>query len=237
MKLGIISDIHGNLEALETVLKKLEREKVQEIVCLGDIVGYGANPNECCELVRKHCSTVVLGNHDEWAVRLPDRGFVNRNVWESILWTAKNIEEKHRQYFSTLPLIMHSGNLIFTHSTPANPQHWDYITDRTSASKYFQYVEGKLCFVGHSHLPGIYNDHGEQDGGDAAAHARGTIVNVGSVGQPRDGNAASCFCVYDSEATPAVRLLRIPYDVEQAAHKIIHAGIPPFFASRLSKGF
>src|SRR5579863_7430071 len=237
MKLGIISDIHSNLEALETVLKKLEREKVEEIVCLGDIVGYGANPNECCELIRKHCSVVILGNHDEWAVRPPDRGFVNRNVWESILWTAKNIEEKHREYFATLPLIVHRDNLIFTHSTPLNPQHWDYITDRVSASKYFQYVEGKLCFVGHSHLPGIYMCNCDKQEGELSALPEGSIINVGSVGQPRDGNAASCFCVYDSNATPQVRIMRLPYDVPQAASKIFQAGIPPFFASRLSKGF
>jgi len=237
MKLGIISDIHGNLEALETVLKKLEREKVEEIVCLGDIVGYGANPNECCDLIRKHCSVVILGNHDEWAVRSPDRGFVNRNVWESILWTAKNIEEKHREYFAALPLIVHRENLIFTHSTPLNPQHWDYITDRASASKYFQYVEGKLCFVGHSHLPGIYNDYAGGGEDDTTTQSKGCIVNVGSVGQPRDGNAASCFCVYDSNATPQVKLLRVSYNVAQAASKIFQTGIPPFFASRLSKGF
>jgi predicted phosphodiesterase len=237
MKLGIISDIHSNLEALETVLKKLEREKVEEIVCLGDIVGYGANPNECCELVRKNCSVVILGNHDEWAVRPPDRGFVNRNVWESILWTAKNIEEKYREYFATLPLIVHRKDIVFTHSTPLNPQHWDYITDKASASKYFQYVEGKICFVGHSHLPGIYNDYGAEDVDDPAIQPKGCIVNVGSVGQPRDGNAASSYCIYDSQVKPQCKLLRVSYDVTQATNKILQAGIPPFFASRLSKGF
>jgi len=244
MKLGIISDIHGNLEALETVLKKLERLNVDEVICLGDIVGYGANPNECCELVREHCSVVVLGNHDEWALHPPDRGVVGANVWQSILWTANALDESHRQYFASLPLIRHRGNLIFVHAAPVEPQRWDYITNQTSAMKYFPYVAEKICFVGHSHLPGIYYiddlQHNVTETSDfmqVNAAGKGAIINIGSVGQPRDGNATSSFCVYDSDVIPPAKIIRLGYDVKVAGEKIINVGLPRFFAVRLEKGF
>ena len=113
MRTAVISDIHGNLEALEAVLKRIEKERVDEIVCLGDIVGYGPNPNECLSLIRSTCVLVVLGNHDEWVLRRPDHSRVPEAVWQSILWTAGIVEDQHKVWISGLPLIVHRDREIF----------------------------------------------------------------------------------------------------------------------------
>ncbi len=227
MRTAIISDIHANIEALDAMLRAVEKQRVDRVVCLGDIVGYGPDPNACIERVRSVCATVVLGNHDEWVSRPPDYASVAESVWQSIQWTARVVREEHRIYLASLPLIVHDDAGVLVHSAPTHPSAWEYIIDFSSAARYFSVLEKGTCFVGHSHIPGVYR----QESG-------ATIVNVGSVGQPRDGNPAACALILDDGRIDDQRFtfLRAEYDTEATARKIVDQALPDYFAYRLGKG-
>jgi predicted phosphodiesterase len=232
MRLAIISDIHANLEALTAVLQRIDRERIDEIVCLGDIVGYGPDPGACIDLVRARCSTVVLGNHDEWAITPPPYETVPEAIWQSIVWTAPRISEDHRAYLSTLPLVAHGENLMYVHSAPGHPHRWDYIVDEAGAARNFIAVQGGVCFVGHSHIPGIYPSE------DHVMAAKRCIVNVGSVGQPRDHDISACFAIHDTAriGEGCTLIARVPYDHSVTRSKIEATDLPHYFSYRLSVG-
>ncbi len=231
MRLAIISDIHGNLEALTAVLARIERERVDEIVCLGDTVGYGPDPGPCIDLVRSTCRVAVLGNHDEWAITSPRYDAVPEAVWQSILWTAPRMNDGQLAYLASLPLVAHGDRLMFVHSSPVRPHGWSYILDEVSAARNFSAVKEGICFVGHSHFPGIYPS------GDPPEERR-YIVNVGSVGQPRDGDPRACFVIYDSTRLDDKRItiMRVDYDSSPTQEKIRATDLPQYFAYRLSVG-
>jgi diadenosine tetraphosphatase ApaH/serine/threonine PP2A family protein phosphatase len=241
MKWAILSDVHGNLEALQAVIEDLRRERPERVVFLGDAVGYGANPNECLLLIRERTEWVVAGNHDYGAVGLTDVSYFNSAAKAAILWTRKKLSEEGSAFLRGLPLLRQVAGITFVHATPHAPGEWNYIFTFPEAEEAFRAMVGELAFIGHSHSPLILAKKG--DGKvtvfekEEATLEKGMryIMNVGSVGQPRDGNPQAAYGLYD-EAGGEYRLKRVSYDIQTAQKKIISAGLPRSLALRLSLG-
>ncbi len=232
MKYAIISDIHSNLEALQKALDIIDEKNVDEIICLGDVVGYGANPNECVEIVRQRCSTVILGNHDAAALDTSSAKDFNVIARKAVLWTANALEEDSRKFLSLLPYTQQKESLLFVHASPHTPELWDYIIDVEDAVSALRYVTEKLCFIGHTHVPGIFSKNGRAK---TITTDEQFIINVGSIGQPRDGNPMLAFGILDSTAWE-YELIRSKYDIQRAADKIYEAGLPEELGYRLMYG-
>lgn len=232
MKYAIISDIHSNLEALQKALTIIDEKKVDEIICLGDVVGYGANPNECVELIRSRCSAVVLGNHDAAALNTALAYDFNAIARRAVIWTSEQLTNENKGYLSSLPMTIQTENILFVHSSPEAPEAWDYIIDPDEASQALQNVEEQICFIGHTHVPGIYSLRGRAK---HISRDEQFIVNVGSIGQPRDGNPKLSFGIFDS-TTWEFELVRSEYDIQKAAEKIYAAKLPEELGNRLMYG-
>lgn len=240
MRYGIFADIHGNLEALETVIKAYAKENIDQYVCAGDIVGYGSNPKKCLQLVKNLKAIVVAGNHDYAVCGLSDISHFSLPAREAVLWTKKQLVETELSYLSSLPLTITKEKFIVVHSSLNSPLDWHYITDKSSACQSFTSQETPLCFVGHSHVPGIFLEENRQiiaSPQDKIKFKIGIkyIINVGSVGQPRDGNPKACYTVYDTE-TNLLEIKRMGYNLEITQEKIIKAGLPQILAERLAGG-
>ena len=236
MRSGIISDVHSNLEAFTAVLSRLDESGIDRIVCLGDIVGYGADPVECLELTEEKCEIVLAGNHD-YAVggKHSVSGF-NPDAAEAITWTRNVISGSWDEYLSSLPLIYEEEGIVFVHASPHKPERWSYIVSRQDAISEFRYFKKSAAFVGHSHIAGIYCHDGDTfDAEVILDENKRYIINVGSVGQPRDGNPSASFAVYDYD-TKKISIERVEYDYKSAAKKILEAGLPSYLGSRLELG-
>ncbi|CUS78100.1 Predicted phosphodiesterase [Candidatus Kryptonium thompsonii] len=235
MRIAIISDIHSNLEALTKAFEIIDTKNVDEIVCLGDIVGYGANPNECVELIKKRVKYVVIGNHD-YAVAVDPNEllYFSAHARESDLWTRDVLTKENLDFLKSLPFTISFKDLLFVHSSPAQPREWEYIFTEVQAKVQFPYFKEKICFIGHSHLPGVFPETGSYNG----KLDRNTryIINVGSVGQPRDGDWRLCFGIFDTN-TWTYEEIRAEYDVEKASNKIIQNGLPKVLAKRILVGW
>jgi len=224
MRMAVFSDIHSNLEALEGVLKRIEKEKVDYIYCLGDIVGYGPNPNECIELVKSATDKVVIGNHDSAVINQTDILLFNSYARESTEWTRRIISDNNYEYLLGLPLKISENNMLFVHSTPLIPEDWNYVLTQYGAEKQFNYFTEMICFIGHSHRPEVFRSIDDR-----------LLVNSGSVGQPRDGNPDSCFVIYDSDKN-SYEFIREKYDIKAVYKKIVKAGLNEFLGERLLFG-
>ncbi len=241
MRWAIIADIHGNLEALIAVKQELLKEEVTRIAFLGDVVGYGANPNECVELLSEFGAVTVAGNHDWAAVGLTSSAYFNPVARHAVVWTSEILTEDHRRWIEGLPLVGHEAEFTYVHGTPFEPEAWHYIFSLHDALESFQAFSEKICFVGHSHAPVAVK---EQGGRVRAVDVRALkieddgryIINVGSVGQPRDGNPMAAYGIFDCEEN-LFFLRRVPYDVEGAQRKILDAGLPRELAHRLGQGW
>jgi diadenosine tetraphosphatase ApaH/serine/threonine PP2A family protein phosphatase len=241
MRYGIFSDIHGNLEALEAVLEELDRRQVDKRICLGDVVGYGPNPNECVELVRERADLVLAGNHDHAAIGRVDTTYFNIYARQAVEWTARQLTPESRAFLESLPFEQVMDDFTVVHSTPEEPERWDYLTSIGDALRNFPKFRGQACFIGHSHVPIIV---AMRANGECAVERRNPlhfvdgeryIINVGSVGQPRDMNPDAAFGIYEDDARK-YELCRVPYDVAATQKKIINAGLPYFLAERLERG-
>jgi diadenosine tetraphosphatase ApaH/serine/threonine PP2A family protein phosphatase len=237
---AIVSDIHANLEALDAVLADLERHKPASIVCLGDFVGYGASPNECIAKLRPIIEHGLVGNHDLAAcgrLRLSD---FNPNAASAARWTEEALTPEHREYLRGLPYSAAWRNALLVHASPAQPEDWHYVLSIADAQDELAAFTEPICFIGHSHYPGVFDQQGE--------HVRYTrtpevriekghryLVNVASVGQPRDGDQRAGYMLYD-EAAGILTHVRIEYDVQGAMQRIKDAGLPRFLAERLQWG-
>ena len=237
---AIVSDIHANLEALEAVLADIEKHKPASMVCLGDFVGYGASPNECIDRLRPLIEHGLIGNHDLAAVgklRLTD---FNSNAAAAARWTEDALTEEHREYLRALPFTVKWRNTLLVHSSPAQPEDWHYVLSIHDAQDELAAFTETLCFIGHSHYPGVFDQQGD--------HVRYTrtpevriekghryLVNVASVGQPRDGDPRAGYLLYD-EAAGILKHVRIEYDVQGAMKRIRDAGLPRFLSERLQWG-
>lgn len=243
MKYGIISDIHSNFEALGEVLNNLE--KVDEIICLGDIVGYGANPNYCIEKVKKLNCKCVGGNHDFGVLGKLSINYFNYAARDAILWTSRQLKNDNINFLLSLnKKIELKGNIFAVHGSPQNPM-LEYILNKNTASIIFSKFNFKICFVGHSHLAGCFsfNENNQKvdyinfsNGGSIEIHKnKRYIINSGSVGQPRDGNPKASYGIYNQKYG-IVNIYRVPYPINLTKDKIINAGLPTSLADRLSYG-
>jgi predicted phosphodiesterase len=241
MKYAIISDIHGNTEALHAVLKDIKKHGADEIVCLGDIVGYGADPNECVEAIRNASTRVVAGNHDWAAVGKLGLDYFNAAAKRAAEWTGEVLTEDNRVYLEDLPLtIAEKKNFLMVHSSPSAPEQWMYVFHPGQAAGEFCAFTQPICFIGHTHQPAVFTDNGGFFLGQGLADFRmgvGTrhIVNVGSVGQPRDGNPKAAYCLFESEEL-WVKIRRVEYDVALSSLKIVQNKLPRSLAERLPLG-
>lgn len=240
MKYAILSDIHGNLEALTAVLEKTGKLGVDGHLCLGDLVGYGADPNAVAEIVRDTCQLTIRGNHDHAAVDPREEAHFNTWAVQAIRWTRDELTEENLAFLEGLEYSGHLDDALFVHASPGEPERWRYILSPQAAAAEFDAFEESFCFIGHSHVPMLVlrTEIGTSELLDQEvalpAGAR-VLMNVGSVGQPRSGNPEACFAVLDLEDRSA-RLVSVPYDVQAARKKIIGAGLPRFLGDRLLLG-
>jgi predicted phosphodiesterase len=232
MKYAIISDIHSNLEALTKALEIIDHRSVDEIICLGDIVGYGANPNECIALISQRCSAVIKGNHDEALLNQSITMHFTEDARSAIVWTRKQISEEYISYLRTLTLSIRKENLLFVHATPCYPEQWKYILEANTAVNALQCFSESLCFIGHTHAPAIFSTVGQVR---SVTKGERYLVNVGSVGQPRDRIPDLSFGIFDTE-TWSYENIRSQYDVKTAVHKILNSDLPPRLGYRLLMG-
>ncbi|KPJ60021.1 MAG: hypothetical protein AMJ46_08805 [Latescibacteria bacterium DG_63] len=240
MKYAIISDIHSNLEALQAVLKKVDSIGVDQILCPGDIVGYGANPNECIDIIRDRASVILCGNHDHAAVGSTKIEFFNPHAKEAILWTQEVLRPDCAEFLKSLPYTASVDGAFFVHSSPCEPEKWNYILQPADALNEFKCFEGDICFVGHSHFALVFVKEGDSceralPSSFQLKKDRRYIVNVGSVGQPRDHSPAASFATLEI-SKEIVQFHRVDYDCHLACEKILKAGLPSFLAERLLVG-
>jgi predicted phosphodiesterase len=231
MRIAIISDIHSNLEALKAVLQEAKIIGYDDLICLGDIVGYGPDPEPCLDIVFENAKMIIKGNHEQAVVNPESLYKFNVYARESILWTIENISEKYFRFLNYLKYDYSCDNIQYVHSSPSNPGDWDYISNYHDASRYFSVMNEKLCFVGHSHVAGIY----KQKDFEIFSAKNKSIINVGSVGQPRDGNSESSFGIFDLDKWNYTNY-RVEYDIEKTREKILKNKLPVFLADRLLKG-
>jgi diadenosine tetraphosphatase ApaH/serine/threonine PP2A family protein phosphatase len=245
VKYAIYSDVHGNLEALEAVLAHAQREQTGFYLCLGDVIGYGANPNECVERVRGLDPGVCLrGNHDAAVIDARERAFFHEVALEGIHFSALHLTPENADYLRTLPYVYREHpRMMAVHASPYRPEAWEYVLDHLGAERAFEAMNpARVAFIGHSHAPVVFIDDGNvqrypADGSLTLDLKRNRyVMNVGSVGQPRDGNPDASYVVYDDE-TDTVIHHRVRYDREKAAEKILRAGLPPVLAERLLIGY
>ncbi|MCZ6776435.1 MAG: metallophosphoesterase family protein [Ignavibacteria bacterium] len=232
MRLAILSDIHANLSALTSVLAFLDTNEVDEIYCLGDVVGYGPFPNECADLVIKRCTATVMGNHESGLLGKTPLDQFNKPGQKALRWTEKQITTQHLTYLSSLPLVTVEHGLTFVHASPSRPAEWTYVLTLTEVQESFYAFSTQICFIGHTHIPIVV---GEDLSIDAFRQGSRFLINVGSVGQPRDGNPKTSFGLLDTEAW-SYRLIRLQYDVHETANAIIKRGLPKVLARRLLDG-
>ena len=225
MKTAFISDIHSNLEAFEAVLEDIKQKKIRRILCLGDIVGYGADPNECVEIVKKMKIPCIKGNHDSCCVDFHGIESFNYIAQEAVRWTNKALKRNNIAFLKKLPETMAKEGVFMAHGSPRDPLN-EYVYESMSAwdAKEFFSIAGKdVIAMGHTHVPFVKRFGSK------------VIFNPGGVGQPRDNNPKASYAVFDSK-TRNVRIERVDYDIKKAAGKIIKARLPSFLATRLYLG-
>lgn len=239
MKTAIISDIHGNFDALQAVLADLESEGAERLVCLGDVVGYGAEPRECVQTLIERDVLTVAGNHDYAAIGKTNINYFNAYAKEATLWTRKVCTDAEKDWLRGLPLVEHLDEFTMVHGTLYAPELFDYILTTYDAYLSLQLLEKPICFLGHSHVPinFVWDDviSFNYDRELELAPNTKMLVNVGSVGQPRDDNPDASYALYDGDAKK-VLIRRVAYDVEAAAEKIRKAGLPGALGERLMVG-
>ena len=238
MKIAVISDIHANLEALEACLAKLDELKPDKLVCLGDMVDYCAQPNECIELIRNNSDIVILGNHDEAQFNHELIEGFSENAYLSSVHTRTVIKPEYVEYFKTLPYSYSIENLLFVHASPLTVPEYSYILTPETAKFNFKSFSENICFIGHSHRPVIFKEHGsnvfETESVNKEEKFR-YIINAGSIGQPRDGDPRLSFGFFDTENYNYINY-RVNYPVENASKKIMLENLPVFLAERILKG-
>jgi predicted phosphodiesterase len=236
---AIIGDVHSNSEALEAVLEAIKRDKADALLCVGDVVGYGAEPGRCIKIVREATNTIVAGNHDYGAVNKTDIEYFNPEAREAVLWTSRQLSQEESQYLSNLPLVVEKDNLTLVHGSLHIPELFTYIRTFYDAELCFRGLKNEVCFVGHSHVPvAIVRDGTIKAIADpevSLLKSSKAIINVGSVGQPRDRNPKACYVLYDTEKK-LVKFRRVEYDIVKTSAKIIKAGLPVFNAERIRWG-
>ncbi len=245
MRLMIFSDIHGNLDALQKVLKDSSKYDVHRAICLGDLVGYGPYPNECIEIVRnlKNCRCLA-GNHDVAALWQSSPYGMSKTAKEAILWTMDQLSSANKAYLASLPDRIDLNKMTFVHANPYNPKGWRYVMDRKYALRSFAATRSRFIFIGHSHRPLVISKKHwlavsiETITGDTKRLVndnRRRIVNCGSVGQPRDDDPRASYLIYDTRKR-TLHFHRVEYDVQKTVQAIGDANLPAVLGRRIVKG-
>jgi len=239
MRYAVIADIHANLEAFQAVLADAKAMNCTHYACLGDVVGYNANPKECLDTVREMGMPCVKGNHDEYCSSETDLEGFNPHAAEAINWTRNQLTMDDRKWLRELRYIRLVASFSIVHATLDGPQRWGYVFDKLAAAASFTYQNTSVCFFGHTHVPVAFIRDAVVRGGTYSKFkvepGKKYFVNVGSVGQPRDGNPKAAYVVYDlDEGT--IELRRLDYDMPATQAKILAAGLPPRLAERLAQG-
>ncbi|MBM3305990.1 MAG: metallophosphoesterase family protein [Candidatus Aminicenantes bacterium] len=245
MRYLIFTDIHGNLEALLAMFKSIQKKRIDRYIFLGDLVGYGASPNEVIQKITAlKPLSIIRGNHDKAVSGLDSVQTFNPIAASAIFWTKRNITPKNLEFLTRLkqgPEIV-DGIITICHGAPFDEDY--YIFGEFDAAEAFQDIQTPVCFFGHTHFPYVYSSSdGSKEGTFVEGNAfeirleKGVryLINPGSVGQPRDRNSRAAFAVYDTD-TRIVKFLRVEYDIEGAKKRIIAEGLPPALAERLSLG-
>jgi diadenosine tetraphosphatase ApaH/serine/threonine PP2A family protein phosphatase len=242
MRIGLLSDIHANLEALDAVLEHLKTQTPDALVCLGDFVGYGPDPNECVDRLRGRLEVAVLGNHDQAAIG--GRPFDDFNLYAqaAIVWTEQVLTPGARAYLAALPARAEAGGALLVHGSPRQPVD-EYIFDTRTARASFIADGFRIAFVGHTHQPAVFVERNHRVSARgilpevplSLAPTHRYIVNVGSVGQPRDMDPRAACAVFDSAAR-TVTLHRVSYPVDETQRKMEAAGLPVPLIERLALG-
>lgn len=224
MEIAFISDIHSNFEALSAVMIDIKKRNITKIFCAGDIVGYGANPNECInELIRNNV-TLVQGNHDYNALTLSELYLFNDFAREALMWTNKQLTEQSKEFLSSLPKFFNKECFYLVHGSPKDPIHeymYPFLPDLESQ---FLLINKNVLVTGHTHLPLIKKFKNNK-----------ILINPGSVGQPRDGDKRASYAIYDTSTNDA-KIVRVEYDIIKAMKKIVDNKLPRFLAERLETG-
>lgn len=239
MRYAVISDIHANLHALQAVLDDARTQNIEGYICIGDIVGYNAYPVECLRIIRELNCTVVKGNHDHYCSSEDELIGFHPLAADVVHWTRDQLNEDDKQFLRDLPYTARIKTFTIVHSTLDMPEKWGYVFDELEAEANFTYQRTSLCFFGHTHVPLAF-----EKTMDIRCHlyeniklslGRKYFVNVGSVGQPRDGNHDAAYVVYDMKKS-TIDLRRVPYDLAGAQQRIRDAGLPERLAARLEQG-
>ena len=241
MRVLLITDIHANLVALEAVIKDVG--EVDAVWCLGDVVGYGPRPNECCAWVAEHAAITVVGNHDWASLGRLDLHDFNESARQSTAWTIDQLTEQWKAWLDALPNRYIEGETTLVHGSPRHPV-WEYLLRPAQAVANFEHFDTDICFVGHTHAPVIFQEtlvrHGEPGypppPNEPIALTTGRyIVNPGSVGQPRDGDPRAAYAIYDPEARQ-IEFRRLAYDVALTQRQMREANLPERLIARLAMG-
>ena len=239
MKYALLGDIHANLEALEVVLKDAKEHGVEKYACVGDVVGYNANPVECMGIVRDLGCTTVRGNHDHYCSHAENLNGFHPLAADVVDWTRKQLNAEQQEWLRKLKFVAPVESFTIVHSTLDTPEMWGYVFDKLEAEANFNYQTTTLCFYGHTHVPlafeksdtvrfGLYSKI-------KVTLGKKYFINVGSVGQPRDGDPRAAYVIYDM-VNNTVELRRLPYDIQKTQKKILDAGLPGRIAARLAVG-
>lgn len=245
MRLMVFSDIHGNFEALQSVLKDAEEKNVHRSICIGDLIGYGPYPNECIDLARtiKKCR-FLAGNHDVAALWQTSPYGMSASAKEAILWTMDQLSEKNKKFLKELPDRIELPDMTFAHANPYNPRGWRYVLDRKYALRSFAATSCRHLFIGHSHRPLVitrkhFFSIDLQKITDSPEirikDKKRRIINCGSVGQPRDRDTRACYLIFDT-SKQAIEFYRVTYDIEKTVQAIRSANLPVSIHKRLLKG-
>lgn len=235
--------MHGNLEALEAVLADARAKGFDKTICLGDIVGYGANPDECVHVVANMPdASSVLGNHDAAAVDVRERDFLNPVAQAGVKYAEANLSPGSVVYLESLPFIIESENdFVASHASPYKPEEWVYVLEPVEVVDALRVMNHPVAFIGHTHFPVVHDVSGRAkpilSGDKLKIHlSEKYIINVGSVGQPRDGDPRAAYVIFD-DVEKVAELHRVVYDVDMATQKILDAGLPPMLADRIRRGY
>jgi len=239
MRIALFGDIHANLEALEAVLADAAGQGCDSYVCMGDIVGYNADPAACLERVRAMDCPVVKGNHDEDASGNHSLETMNPVAACALEWTRARLSEEQRTWLRRLRMVRQVEDFTVVHSTLDQPAHWNYVTNRFDAMSNFSYQFTQVCFHGHTHVPRVYvkTDKVQEVPAESVVIEDGSkyFINIGSVGQPRDGDWRACYTIYDLDHHLVV-FRRVEYDLAATQRKILEANLPSMLAERLAEG-
>lgn len=239
MRFAIFADIHANLEAFEVVLADARDQGCESHICVGDVVGYNANPRQCLQRVQSLNCPVVKGNHDDYAASESSLESFNPLAEAAIQWTRDQLSSEEKKWLGNLPLTLEISGFTIVHATLEDPHGWGYVLNQLDAAASLSRQRTELCFFGHTHSPRAYIQDNSVIGLSydrlILDPGRKYFINVGSVGQPRDGDWRAAYVVFDDQLR-AIQLRRLQYNLPKTQEKILASGLPPRLADRLAFG-